>query len=522
LKAAGKKKEYEMRKSLLMGGAALLVLALVLSACNDGYNVTNTETITKLPDPVITVANKQKGVITLTWERDYNALRYDVYRQTGDTGPVVKLYGANNVGWVNPLFTDGTYRYDDIVSDTNELKADTKYTYTVVAVSSTSTGTQRGVDVVQDGVGKVEITIPATPDADHVGIPAKGDTSVITAVSGLDYAKVKQTNGSDALQIFWTKNPNPGVGYRLEFAGNNPYTSFTSSIDGSKVVCTYPLNNLTDGEKYKVKVTPYFIGDYYKAAATVLPAETEYTHSDPSIISNFAANVVTKIDSSNAATGVYEISLSWKEKALPAAASYKLYVHKGSSHSNVYEWTEVTGIGTPTSGNIGLKTLRLSGDKLPAYRQEWTYKLLALDASGEEIGSGTYTVENEPWSSSLNVGSLTFIPLAKTLRFEVSQANKNLLVSNEIVEFYAVPGTLYGVEIDTILANGTLIKSFTKGNLESDISSNRTAAHEFATGVYFIRAFVLNGTERTEVSYTVSGTSYGPDSSSYWPAFVPN
>jgi hypothetical protein len=38
-----------MKKALLMGGAALLVFALVFSACNDAYELTETEEIPSLP-----------------------------------------------------------------------------------------------------------------------------------------------------------------------------------------------------------------------------------------------------------------------------------------------------------------------------------------------------------------------------------------------------------------------------------------------------------------------------------------
>jgi hypothetical protein len=84
-----------------MGGAALLALALVFTGCNNAYDVTTTDTIPSLSVKGLKAENSQKGVITLKWERDYDVLRYDVYRQTGDE-PAVELSWTNQ----SNLFTD--------------------------------------------------------------------------------------------------------------------------------------------------------------------------------------------------------------------------------------------------------------------------------------------------------------------------------------------------------------------------------------------------------------------------------
>jgi hypothetical protein len=321
------------------------------------------------------------------------------------------------------------------------------------------------------------------------------------------------------VQVSWDKSPNPGVVYKGEFGGQFFDDEFYLSPDGTKVLYNYYSGGLLGGEQYKAKVTAYYSTGYYNAAAD--PAESPvYTHTDTSIISDFRANVVTKKNSSDDPTGAYEISLSWKEKSVPT--SYRLYVHKydnNAAYSN-YEWTEVA-IGTPTTGDIGLRTLRLSNN-LPAYRQSWSYKLVALNASSEEIEFKTANLTDSPWSSSLSVGNLTFdTTVAKTLKFEVSQASKYSLVTGETVEFYAVPSSFTNSESDYILSNATLIQSFTKGSLESDTPSNRTAERAFSNGgPYRIVAFVKNGDERTEVEYWVGYNYYG--TGNYYLAYVPN
>ncbi|MDR1302452.1 MAG: fibronectin type III domain-containing protein, partial [Treponema sp.] len=130
-----------MRKSLLMGGAALVAFALVFGACDgSGYDVTATENIPSLSGPGnLKAVNDQEGVITLTWDPVYDAAGYEVWRKTGEE-PAVKLTKSSN-----KLFPTEVNRFDDIISNTNVLKVNTAYTYTVVAVSSTSTKVPRGI-----------------------------------------------------------------------------------------------------------------------------------------------------------------------------------------------------------------------------------------------------------------------------------------------------------------------------------------------------------------------------------------
>jgi hypothetical protein len=349
-------------------------------------------------------------------------------------------------------------------------------------------------------------------------------------------AKVTLADGTKKVQISWDKNPNPGVTYKGTFSGSSfPYDSngnfvgpLTLSPDGSKVVYNYS-GNLTDGEQYKAEVTAYYLTKYYNAGD---PAESE-AYTPTSIISKFNAVVVTKLDSTtDQPTGNYEISLSWEEKPV-AGVAYKLYVHKDDEgsldyyYSTPYEWTPVT-IGTPTTGNINLRTVRLTTN-LPSYRQTWVYKLVA-EVESKEVDVAITRLSSSPWGwgtgQNLNVGTLTFTsPSSKTLQLVVSQAKKDLLVSDETVEFYAVPARYTNVESDTILGNAILIKSFTKGNLESDTVADRTAQATLSYGgSYQIRAFVLNGTQRTEVDYSVYDgfytNTYGP--SRYYSADVSN
>ncbi|MHB9291247.1 hypothetical protein Holit_00320 [Hollandina sp. SP2] len=100
------------------GGAILLTVALIFSACDNG--TTDEESIPSLPAPeILSVVNAQEGVITVTWNPEVNAKEYQVWRRVGDEA-VVQLDITSNQ---NPLFADGTRRFDDVISTTNQLCA---------------------------------------------------------------------------------------------------------------------------------------------------------------------------------------------------------------------------------------------------------------------------------------------------------------------------------------------------------------------------------------------------------------
>jgi hypothetical protein len=523
LKAAGKKKEYEMRKSLLMGGAALLVLALVLSACNDGYNLTNTntETIPKLSDPAsLKAVNEHEGVITLTWDPVYDAADYEVWRKTGDE-PAVKLTAATPP---NNLFAaPGGNRYDDVVSDTNVLETDTEYTYTVVAVSNKSTS--RGVDVVQNGVSTTHITIPAeiTPESEYAGIPARGNEGVVTPVGELKAEAAKTTSGSNVVRISWDKNENPGVLYKVEIPvqpSSPVINGFNLSEDGERVVYDYTnFNNLTDREKYKIKVTAYFAGDYYKAAA---PVETVYTHSKPTNIlaedqsgdSIFEASVITL------SSGEYDVSLYWmQDQKAPTDVTYELYIHEGTSFSNnvVGEPVTVTIPAADATGFIQVRPPR------PAYRQAWTYKLVAK-VGGEVVDSATASLVTAPWSvpSSINTnGTSSAVTVtqdgSKTIKVVVEQVTSSLY-TGDTIQFYAVPYEFFNnsgitTDSDQYLAQFTPIGSgISKTALTGNAAARTVTGTVSNLGSYLVIAVFKNGDTKV-VSIPLSYPSGGSQSS---------
>jgi hypothetical protein len=384
--------------------------------------------------------NEQEGVITLTWDPVYDAAGYEVWRKTGEEPAVqVSLSSTNN------LFPSRSCRLYDIISLANPLKVNTEYTYTVVAVSSTSTKVERGVEVVQNGTSSV--TIPA----DQVTkIPA---TFNVAKVTGLAVAPVTLPSGSKAVRVSWDKNPNPGVEYRGELPGSSFLSSEVKlSSDGTKVQFDY-LNYsfLVDGEKYKIKVTAYYKGEYYTASAA---EEVVYTHTAPaSIIAlnqsgspSFAVSPITSYNGTTGAESDYDVSVYWYQdpKATTTGLTYELYEHKGNIGNEPYEWTKVE-ITIPPPDAAGFIQFSLTGAKKPAtYRQGWTYKLVAK-VDGEEVDSAIATLGGL-WGvpSSIYVsGSPSFTGIAgKKITVVAPRVLPGFLYAGEEIEFYAAPSSL--------------------------------------------------------------------------------
>ncbi|MDR2633721.1 MAG: fibronectin type III domain-containing protein [Treponema sp.] len=488
-----------MRKSLLAGGASLLALFLMFSACDDkGYDVTETETVPSLSGPGnLTAVNAHEGVITLTWDPVYDAETYEVWRKTGDE-PAVQVSGSSN-----PLFNDGSIRFYDIISTTNVLKASTDYTYTVVAVSSRSTSVPRGVDVVQNGTSSV--TIPA---AEVTKIPAQSAYTV-AKVAGLTVAKVTLPNGNQRVQVSWTKDANPGVWYRGTF-NSSPFQTadLNLSPDGTKVVYNY--NGTVSGEQ-KAQVTAYYATSYYNTGGPVESAAYR------GIISNFTATPI-ELYTNGALNGSYDVSLYWTQTAKPDGLSYELYRHEGvGASTDALGWEAVTGVTIPTTGEAGLIQVTLSGDKVPAYRQAWTYKLVAK-VGGAEVDSALVNLSTDPWTTTTNIQTAGSTYAAQVtgvtgrkIRVAVERVTSGLYTGDSIA-FYAVPDTFYDssnypASDDTILSQFIPIgAAITKAELVGNDDAARTKeSAALSAGHYNVIAVLKNGDFQEQISLYYNG-----------------
>jgi hypothetical protein len=247
-----------MRKTLLKSSAAFfVVLALALVGCSQPTEFTNTnkDVIPSLAGPAGLEADiTQKGGVILTWDPNINAQEYEVWRAewavvapatTATRGPFVSL--KKNVG--------GTY-YQDIISDGNQLKNDTKYTYKVVAVSSHSTARTVN-DILQNGETDLEVTTAADQ------FPAKGDATLVTAPAAVTVT----VDSLGVLKATWPVSANPFVSYKVARAIN----ASTFTEDGSYTPYgSYTYNEITGKGTARIAVTAQIAGGYYASPEAVI------------------------------------------------------------------------------------------------------------------------------------------------------------------------------------------------------------------------------------------------------------
>jgi hypothetical protein len=492
---AGGGKEIEMKKALLLGGAALMAFALVFSACKDAYDLTTTatetETVPSLGGPGnLKAVNDHEGVIALSWNPVFDAASYEVWRETGDA-PAAKL-GDVSAGSGQPsLFADKSLRYYDIAGTDNLLVAGTEYTYTVVAKSATSTSVPRAIEVVQNGTSRTSVTPDKIPAPEGYTVPA---------VTGIAFAAVTNSNGQKVVRISWDLIPNPAVTYKVKFRGSDVTNTQSLSPEGKVTLDYTGYSQLTDGEKYKAEIAAVYAKDYYKASA---PAAAVYTHSAPQNIiegGSFRVSAIT-LSPNGVSNGSYNLSVYWKQSPkAPAGVSYELYRHETQSGSvpNGAEWEKVD-VAIPAADDTGLIQVILDGDKVPAYRQQWKFKLVAK-VNDEKADEDETDLNNGAWgtpSFSLSQkGSAT--SESKKIVFSVYRVTYGLY-AGDTVEFYAVQKTSTNnigqtIVSDEKLGQSTKIGSLTKTDLESISDDDRkVTSPALATGNYAVYAYFRNG-----------------------------
>jgi hypothetical protein len=496
-----------MKKTLVMGSAIFLALIWVFSACE---GVTTTETIQALPGPAnLKAVNEYEGVITLTWDPVYDANGYELWRKAGDD-PAVNLPTVAP----NPLFVDGSNRYDDIISIGNVLKNGVAYTYTVVAVSSTSTS--RAVDVIQNGVSSVSITPANIPEPGNYNVPA---------VSNPKTELVSLPGEGAALQISWDKISNPGVTYTLQFKNEPiPSYSFFLSPDGTRVVYNYKnISSLQGEENYTAAIIAYYTSGYYNSISAVdTIAKSTYTHG--TVLTAFSVTPIIKsLDGDpDFSQGYDDVSVQWRIHSPEDSGDikYALYKSEGSiTDTSYFDW-QLVPITTPKIDGTDTYQVTLTGTSVPAFRRVWTYKLAAV-MNDEEIASKLAVLNTSAWEPVPYItakgercvevdGSIA----NKTLTIQLSQFDPvhyvdslkrytGLYVGDELY-FYAAPRSFINSTdqvTDTTAADYEYLAQYTeighlgKKALESDKSEDRRITKILdRAGYYDVIAILKNST----------------------------
>ncbi|GHV87588.1 hypothetical protein AGMMS50255_8840 [Spirochaetia bacterium] len=273
-----------MKNTFLKGAMVLFVaVVFVLAGCEQSTNLSNTteNTILSLGAPsnlkadVGTDTAPLLGGVILTWDLDSNAIEYEVWRKETEGGSYKKLG--------SPLLTSGLTeaKYADVISGTNVLKGDTKYTYKVVAVSANSTSRT----IVQNGEANLEVsTFPGQfPDLGASFISPVTDLAVtVDAALGVAHIKWDDTNS------------NPLVRYVVSGNRNGSTTIGPIIVPEGDLFCDYTIPTSPATGTLNIGVKAVFNGNsaYYRASGLEL-VSSHLIWATPSAASTVTAKSVT-------------------------------------------------------------------------------------------------------------------------------------------------------------------------------------------------------------------------------------
>jgi hypothetical protein len=245
------------------------------------------------------------------------------------------------------------------------------------------------------------------------------------------------------------------------------------------------------------------------------------------------------------ANGNYNVSLFWLQdpKAPSTGLTYELYRHKGTNVGDYVEWEvqPLTGVTIPKPDDVGLIQVTLSGANVPAYRQAWTYKVVAK-VGGEEVDSAITTLNSAVWTPDLedeirtagtSYAAVATLDTGRKIKIEVARVTSGLY-GGDAIEFYAVATSLFNstgqlTSSDQYLSQFTKIGEIAKADLENDTVAKRTitSSSAFNPGTYTVIAVLKNGNTRIlgiQLSYYYYYSEYYStwQSESNWSVTVTN
>jgi hypothetical protein len=407
-----------MKKSLLLGLAALLVFAIGFSGCE---NPTNTleKTIeaasVKLADPVVSV-KAYEGFNVVSWSPVPDAANYDIWRL--DTESKTQINVFNNVSPTADL------SYVDNVTDTgNSLVNGRSYQYTVIAkpagINATGTTPLSARDNIYSGKGSASVTanVPnrlsyKVPKATNIQTAiTNGQLYVSFTVPDNATAKVTYTYADAALgdallgsaaDIGTSFTTTTGAGY-LYPAG---YTTATFPVIGG----TAKIKVQTEYFSNTVSSIPYFFND---DLATADVAVDKYAIGLEWGSGTFTALYLPDTGSSvNLTSGTVRLTFPGIANAADyGAVTYKVYkAEVGTSYSSspsiiaadyaTAQWTLVTFSDPldidPVTGVV------IANETVTAWTENTTKYLVIA-----EVQNSGKTVQSLPKSATLTSAILT-------------------------------------------------------------------------------------------------------------------
>ena len=369
-----------------MFGAAL-TFALVLAGCENGVSpvsIDGTVDSTAIDAPAVTAAAVTGGV-RLSWDPIVDASGYQVWRRDANTSD--KQLGGPQLDTAA-----NKYVYADLVADGNPLTANTEYTYTVVAIATSSTrengkwngtatptaipakGSQLAapaavvIDAFDEDGGKVSVTVTAPaggniPPSYSVSLYREGVSNAVATGSfdgnkgDITWNAGSQVEGTYTVKAVGTLPASSGGGspYYLNSAAmvsaGKPFTKVFGSGDSLYVLASQPIiDNTNTITKYKANISGSFTSKSgYTYTLERAPVDAV---GDPG---TYAAVAVSKLnpDGTYTSTGV-TISTLLEKDALDQPKNSTLYDTAITPGTFTYRIKAVNGTQTkylPSTSN---------------------------------------------------------------------------------------------------------------------------------------------------------------------------
>jgi hypothetical protein len=451
-----------MKKTLLCG-AAIAALVLGFTACNDAYDLTATETVTEnpaaLPGPGNLVAHPTDaewdnggrdtyaGVVYLTWEPVIDAKGYDVYRKDLSDPNAVPVLISGNAPGGGPALSGTQHSYADVVSAGNVLKnwedtdaaRENRYTYTVVAVSNTSTAA-RGVNVVQNG--RSEVTVRPYIPATYTASPIAAANLAITSITD-----------QNTVRVSWTPLKNPALKYFVSwnaYAANTSGSLVSSYFTSKSWYETYhdiPISSANAGVINVSVITQFGDGIYYKSSAAVAKS-AEFKFDSTANWSDPIGNLVA-IDVSNSS-----VRIEWDAEV--GDTTYKLERAEKDKDGNIIgTYTDKTNLiqsrGDTSSTTVGVaERVYTATDSTVTARKQYVYRVTATKngiqrtKTVDSTGVFTYTSATVSLSIRRDFTTTTSNGIITYHWFTNVSIDSAVLVGSESVKIYRAPVTYIG------------------------------------------------------------------------------
>jgi hypothetical protein len=496
------------KKGFLQGiPALLLVFALIFTACNTPLTeVEGTVGISGQEAPAVT-ATVVKGGVLLEWNPILDA-GYAVWRKAGTTEAIqiADNYSSNSPSQDKKT---GKVRFLDLVSDDNELIANTEYTYTVTAAGGVK------------NIAKTEVK--ATP----TDIPAKG--TKLAPVTGVTLVLDQD---AETATVTWTE-PDGDVPARYSISvlqnGNSFYGASGSAYFGeTSATLNWDTYYQTDGE-YVARVQ---VQDLYSSGSNSYFKESDYavsvgqkfealfgsgSGSNPSAYTqstitdtnNTITALVASISFGSAKPGVtYTVERAPVDAAGNAGTYVGVSVYKGPSA------TDTTALGTAdlTADILGnLPNSTVYDKSLPAAGGKFKYQIKATKGTVTQTKeTSIVTADPREFGSSLSIsfGAATPGTNAQTYSVTPALSPKGVMQAGDRLVIYYVKGD-YSLQPQ----NGPYTQGveFSKAELEAATVASKTLTIPKGDDdtVVYVQAYVVFADDAGRANRNVSSNSFG-------------